>query len=102
LLSYCRPDAPFKEFFSLFTVFPEVFGIKKPAVCPAGDQKKIYPRLGSHSERELSRQCIFAPLTVFSGYIRADASKAREAPLLKMIFGKSGHFIEAVLSPVRV
>jgi hypothetical protein len=47
--------------------------------------KKIYPRLGSHSERELSRQCIFAPLTVFSRYIRADASKAREAPLLKMI-----------------
>jgi hypothetical protein len=45
---------------------------------------------------------IFAPLTVFSRYIRADAGKAREAPLLKMIFGKSGHFIEAVLSPASV
>jgi|GEM_PF-2819173 len=41
LLPYGRPDAPFKEFFSLITVFPEVLGIKKPAICPAGDQKKF-------------------------------------------------------------
>jgi hypothetical protein len=39
--------------------------------------------------------CIFAPLTVFSRYIRAGAGEAREAPLLKMILEKTGHFIES-------